>query len=740
MKIVIVGGVAGGASAAAKARRVNEHAQIVIFEKGPYVSFANCGLPYYVGGEISERAALLQQTPEGFRRRFAVEAKVLHEVVSIDRAAKSVRVKNLKTGDVFHEKYDKLILSPGAGAIVPPLEGVSSKNIFTIKTVPDSDAIRDFIGARRPRRAVVVGGGFIGLEAAEAFKRLGLEVTVVEMLPQVLPPFDPEIAAFVARHLEEQGVQLILGDGIQAFHGDGETAREVELSSGRRLPMDFAILSIGVRPELKLAREAGLEIGSAGGIAVDAHQRTSDPDIYAAGDAVEIPNLVTGRKGRIPLAGAAGKQGRVAGANAAGEALTFPGALGTAIVETMGITAAKTGLSEREAAQAGYKFFVSQTHSLDHAGYYPGSSLLHMKLLAEQGTGRLLGAQVVGERGVDKRIDVLATAVSAGLKVTDLENLDLAYAPQFSAARDPVIMAGLAASDSFRGDVRTVTCEAVQKRMSQGERLQLVDVRTQEEYKAGHLEGARLIPVDELRARLAELDPALETVVYCRVGLRGYIAARILMQSGFKSVSNITGGVMICPAPAAARPEGSSNGRVSVETLREALAQKTALALDVREPDEYAHRHIAGTRNVPLSRLPAGLPELSPGHEFYVFCQSGPRAFQAAQIMRSRGLKDVHIVEGGLNAWAAAGYPVEKSGGPIPIMRQVQIVAGSLAFLGGLVPSLRWIAIIVGAGLVFAGVSGTCGMAAVLARMPWNKAPQSGAKPDRCDPCSPRLK
>lgn len=721
LKIVIVGGVAGGASAAAKARRVNEQADIVLFERGPYVSFANCGLPYYVSDEIADRQSLLLQTPESFWKRFRVSVRVRHEVLRIDRAGKRVEVKNLQTGEIFWDAYDRLILAPGAGAIVPPLPGIRAQNIFTVKTVPESDAIKTFITDHRPARAVVVGAGFIGLESAEALHRRGLDVTVVEMLPQVLPPFDPEMAVLVGKHLEEQGIHLVLSDGIQAFHGEPFT-QEVQLQSGRRIPADLIILSIGVRPELKLAQEAGLEIGKAGGIAVNDYQQTSDPDIYAAGDAVEVLNLVTRQKSRIPLAGPANKQGRVAGANAAGGKLTFPGALGTAIVESMGITAAKTGLSEREAKQAGLVAVVSVTHSLDHAGYFPGGEMLHIKLLSEAGTGRLLGAQVIGERGVDKRIDVFATALAAGLRVTDLENLDLAYAPQFSSAKDPVIIAGFVAANIARQEMLSITCEELHARLARKEDIQLVDVRTAKEYAAGRLEGAKLLPIDELRDRLQELDPRKETVVYCGVGFRGYLAVRILQQNGFEHVRNLTGGILICPQESVPVQPSSQGEAVSIRVLQEKIGQASVVAIDVRESDEYAYEHIAGTRNVSLSQLAPLLSSLPKDKDVYVFCQTGLRTKEALGILRSNGFIRVHGVEGGINAWKAAGLPVERARGPIPIMRQVQIVAGSLALLGGLVPGLRGVAVIVGAGLVFAGLSGTCGMALVLSRMPWNKS------------------
>lgn len=544
--IVIIGGVAGGAGAAAKARRTDEHAEITLFERGPYVSFANCGLPYYVGEDIKERDSLLLQTPESFWKRFRVKVHVLHEVLRIDRTGRKVEVKDLSTGRTFFQSYDKLVLAPGAGAIVPALPGLPAPNVFTVKTVPDSDQIREWIDREKPKQAVVVGAGFIGLEAAEALKRRGLEVTVVEMLPQVLPPLDPDMAVFVARHLEEQGLHLILADGLNAFHGS-PAVNAVELQSGRRISADLVILSIGVRPELKLAQESGLTIGRAGGIAVNEYQQTSDSNIYAAGDAVEVVHLVTGQRTRIPLAGPANKQGRVAGANAAGARMTFPGAVGTAIVESMGITSAKTGLSEREAEKEKIPYYVSWTHSLDHAGYYPGGAMMHIKLVIEKESGRLLGGQIVGERGVDKRIDVLATVLYARLKVTDIENLDLAYAPQFSSAKDPVIMAGFAAANVSRAEVGTITCEALQARRQKGEDLQVVDVRMPSEHRAGHLSGSILIPIDELRDRLSELDSEKETVVYCRVGFRGYLAARILQQNGFGKVLNLTGGILVCP-------------------------------------------------------------------------------------------------------------------------------------------------------------------------------------------------
>lgn len=728
-RILIVGGVAGGASAAAKARRVDETAEIDVFERGPYVSFANCGLPYYIGGTVAERGSLLLQTPDSFWKRFRVRVQVRHEVLSVDAAAKTIRVRRLDSLDVIERAYDKLILAPGAGAIVPALPGIDAENIFTVKTVPDSDAIKRYIDRNDLRRAAVIGAGFIGLESVEALKGLGLEVSLVEMLPQVLPPFDADMARFVSDHLVGQGVDVILNDGIKAFHGDPR-ATAIELASGRTIPTDMVILSIGVRPELQLAKDAGLTIGPSGGIAVDEHQRTSNPDIFAAGDAVEVTQWVTRKKARIALAGPANKQGRVAGANAAGEPLTFAGALGTAIVETLGITAAKTGLSEKEARAAGLDYYASYTHSTDHAGYFPGSSLMHLKLIVENGTGRLLGAEIVGERGVDKRIDVLATAMMVGLRVQDLEQLDLAYAPQFSSAKDPVVMAGFVAANVGRHDVEAITGERLRERLAREDDLQVVDVRTAAEHAAGALPRSRLIPIDELRERIGELDPRRETVVYCRVGLRGYLAARILMQHGFARVLNVTGGLLSCAAaPAAASAAGG--GTASPRDFRAIVDDAPARVIDVREPDEFAHERIRGTKNIPLGLLPQGAAMFPKENDLYLLCQSGVRSAEAAARLRAAGYAKLHELAGGLNAWKSAGYPVERSG-PIPIMRQVQIVAGVLALMGGVIPGWRWLAAFVGAGLIFAGASGICTMANLLSRMPWNTArSSSGGGEDR---------
>lgn len=554
-RIVIIGGVAGGASAAARARRVDENAEILMVERGRYISFANCGLPYYVGGEIGDRSALLLQTPESFKARFNVDAAVEHEAVAIDRANRTVRVRNLRTGEERDEPYTALILAPGALPIKPPLPGIDLPNVYTVRTVPDSDAIRAFVEKNEARRAVVVGAGFIGLEMVENLVRRGLEVTLVEKAAQVLPLLDPEMAAFVSLALEQMGVEVVLGDGIAAFLEQDGRAGAVRLESGRQVPGDLFVLGLGVRPDTKLAREAGLEIGPSGGIKVDAYMRTSDPRIYAAGDAVEVVNLVTGQPGLIPLAGPANKAGRVAGANAAGDCLTFPGALGTAIVRVGETVAASTGLSEKAARKAGLAVRASYTMSAHHADYYPGAEQMVIKLVWEAGTGRLVGAQAVGGSGVDKRMDVFAAAIAGRMTVEDLTNLDLAYAPPFGSAKDPTVVAGMHAQNIWREQVQVMTPRELTEALESGQSLQVLDVREPYEHAVDALPGAVNIPLDQLRSRIGELDAARETVVYDGNGQKAYWAARILAQRGFR-VRSLTGGLVVWSAYQASRQMG----------------------------------------------------------------------------------------------------------------------------------------------------------------------------------------
>lgn len=545
-KIVVVGGVAGGASAAAKARRQDEFAQIIIFEKGPYISFANCGLPYYISGEITRRENLLLQTPESFKTRYNIDVKPNHEVLKLMRGEKRIVVKDLGSGREFEESYDKLILAPGALPIIPPLPGIKARNIFPLRSIPDMDNIQQYLNSNALTQAVVVGGGYIGLEMAEALLARGLMVMVVERAAQLLPPMDKEMTQPILSHLREKGVEVILKDGVKEFLLDKDgMAQEVVLDSGRTVPLQMAILSIGIRPDVQLAREASLKIGATGAIEVNERMETSDPDIYAVGDCVESIHLVTDKKVWIALGGPANKQGRIAGANAAGGHKTMKGVLGTAIVKVCDLVAARTGLNERETHQAGLDYYCSYTHADDHASYYPGAKRLTIKLIVEKKTGRLLGGQVVGGGGVDKRIDILATALHAQLTVEDLENLDLAYAPQFGSARDPVIVAGFVARNILQDEVAAITSQEVFRDKEAGREIQVLDVRTPKEYAAAAIPGSILVPIDELRSRLEDLvnQKKQEMVVHCGTGLRSYLACRILQAHGFTKIKNLSGGI-----------------------------------------------------------------------------------------------------------------------------------------------------------------------------------------------------
>jgi NADPH-dependent 2,4-dienoyl-CoA reductase/sulfur reductase-like enzyme/rhodanese-related sulfurtransferase len=532
LTIVIVGGVAGGASAAARARRVDESAEIHLFERGPYISFANCGLPYHVGGEIEDRSKLLIMTPEKMWVRSRVRVHVNQEVLSIDRASKTIQVRR-EDGSEESFPYDKLILSQGAKPIVPSIPGVDLPNVLTLRDVPDMDRILSFLDTRQPKTAAVIGGGFIGLEMAEAFHRRGIPVTVIEKLPHILPLFDHGMAVHLENSVRHDNFAILTDTEAKSFSADG-----VELADGAFIPAELILLSVGVRAEVELAKHAGLEIGVTGGVKVNARMESSDPDIYAVGDAAETTHMLTGARTRIPLAGPANRQGRIAGANAAGGHFLYPGALGTSIVRVLHMAAGFTGLNSSQAAKAGFSFFTSVTTDPNHAGYYPGSRPMMIKIIAEDGTGRLLGAQIVGEDGVDKRTDVLATAIAGKMTVFDLESLDLAYAPPFGSANDPVNTAGFVADHIARGDVATISPEDWKPN---GEFL--LDVReTNEVAESGLLNNAVNIPLGELRDRFGELPRDRKILVYCQKGQRGYLAACALQGSGFKDVMNLRGG------------------------------------------------------------------------------------------------------------------------------------------------------------------------------------------------------
>lgn len=544
MKIVIVGGVAGGASAATRLRRLDENAQIVLFERGEHISYANCGLPYYIGGTIKEREALLVQTPRAMKDKFNIDVRVQSEVTAIDRKNKTVSVTDLRTGKRYDESYDKLILSPGAAPVRPPIPGIEQKGIFSLRTVPDTDAIKEAVDKGKPSEALVVGGGFIGLEMAENLHSRGIKVTIVEAADQVMAPIDYEMACIVHRHILSKGLKLYLKDGVKAFHKEGKRVK-VELQSGKLLAADMVILAIGVRPDVSLAKDAGLEIGERRGIKVNSYLQTSDPDIYAVGDAIEVKDFVNGSDTVIPLAGPANKQGRIAANNIYGAGEQYHGTQGTSVVKVFDLTVAATGNSEKTLKRMGMDYRKSYTESDSHAGYYPGASPLNIKLLFAP-DGKVLGAQAVGYEGVDKRIDVLASAIRFGRTVYDLEELELAYAPPYSSAKDPVNMAGYVAANCLKGDMEIIHWDQVDQ--LDRDKVFILDVRPPEETSTGSIEGAVNIPLNDLRARIDEVPRDKEIVVYCKVGLRAYIAYRMLVQKGFRNVKNLSGGYQLYQA------------------------------------------------------------------------------------------------------------------------------------------------------------------------------------------------
>jgi len=538
MKVVIVGGVAGGATAAARIRRLDEQAEIVVFERSGYISYANCGLPYYIGGVIEDAEELTLQTPESFFRRFRIHMKVRHEVTAVHPEKKTVSVKNLETGAVFEESYDKLLLSPGAKPVWPDLPGMDSDKLFTLRTVEDTLRIKEFVDRNKPKSAVMVGGGFIGLEVAENLRELGLEVTIVQRPKQLMNPFDADIAAFIHAEVRKHGVQLALGHSVAGFE-EKNGGIQVLLKDNPPLQADLVVLAIGVTPESGLAKDAGLALGMKGSILVNDRMETSVPDIYAVGDAVQVKHYVTGEDALIALAGPANKQGRIAADNICGGDSRYLGSQGSSVIKIFDMTAATTGINETNARKSGLDVDTVILSPMSHAGYYPGGKLMTMKVVFEKGTYRLLGAQIVGYEGVDKRIDVLATAIHAGLKATQLKDLDLAYAPPYSSAKDPVNMAGFIIDNISRGLKQWHLSDAAD--LPRDGSVTLLDTRTEGEYRRGHIEGFRNIPVDELRARIGEIEAGKPVYVICQSGLRSYIATRILEGYGFEAY-NFAGG------------------------------------------------------------------------------------------------------------------------------------------------------------------------------------------------------
>ena len=538
MKIVIVGGVAGGATAAARIRRLDEKAEILVFERTGYISYANCGLPYYIGDVIQKKADLTLQTPESFWKHFRITMKVQHEVLAIHPEKKRVSVRNLATGETFEEGYDKLVLSPGAKAVVPQLPGVNSKKIFTLRTVEDTFAIKDFVTEHKPRSAVMVGGGFIGVELAENLRQLGLEVTIVQRPTQLLSPFDADMAAFIHNQMRKNGIKLALGATVTGFQENAEGI-SVLLKDGNTVHGDLVVLAIGVTPETSLAKEAGLALGLKDSILVNDRMETSIKDIYAVGDAVQVKHAVTGDDSLIALAGPANKQGRIVADNICGGDSRYLGSQGSSVIKLFDMTAATTGINEKQAQKAGLSVDKVILSPMSHAGYYPGGKVMTMKVVFETESYRLLGAQIVGYDGVDKRIDVLSTAIHASMKATDLKELDLAYAPPYSSAKDPVNMAGFMVDNISKGLKQWHLSDLEQ--LLQHKDVTLLDTRTPKEFSQGHIEGFTNIPVDELRERIGEIPVGKPVYLICQSGLRSYIATRILEGLGFEAY-NFAGG------------------------------------------------------------------------------------------------------------------------------------------------------------------------------------------------------
>lgn len=538
-KILIVGGVAGGATAAARIRRLDETAEVIIFERSGFVSYANCGLPYYIGGVIRDKEELTLQTPEMFRERFQIDVRVHHEVTAIHPERKTVTVKNLETGETFEESYDKLLLSPGARPVQPNLPGAGLENLFTLRTVEDTLRIRDYVVKNKPKSAVLAGGGYIGLEVAENLRELGMDVTIVQRPNQLLNPLDYEMACFVHAKMREKGIRLMLGHSVEGFEKAGDQVN-VLIKGEQPIKTDMVLLAIGVAPDTHLAKEAGLILGIKNSIVVNDRMETSAPDIYAVGDAVEVRHFVTGSKALISLAGPANKQGRIAADNICGGNSVYQGSQGSSVIKIFDMTVATTGINERTAKDAGIdcdKVYLSPSN---HASYYPGGTMMTMKVLFEKNTYKLLGAQIVGYEGADKRIDVIATAMHAGMTALQLKDLDLAYAPPYSSAKDPVNMAGFMIENIAEGRLKQFFWDEVGALPDDGS-VFLLDARTREEYTAGHINGFVNIPLDELRDRLSELPQNVPLYVLCQSGLRSYLACRILSQNGW-DCHNFSGG------------------------------------------------------------------------------------------------------------------------------------------------------------------------------------------------------
>lgn len=606
-KIVIVGGVAGGASCAARLRRLDEKAEIVMFEKGEYISYANCGLPYYIGETIKDRENLIIQTPQKFKERFNVIVRTECEVTAIDTKNKTVTVSN--KGTTFTESYDSLVLSPGTAPIKPPLKGIASPIVFTLRTIPDTDKIKAYVDSKRAQRAVVVGGGFIGLEMAESLRHRGMDVTLVELMDQVFMPADKEMATILHQHMTMSGVRLILSDGVDGIEDMGADKAELILKSGERIPTELIILAIGVKPDTVFVKNSGIECSDRGTIIVDNTMKTSAPDVFAVGDACEVVDFISGKKVHVPLAGPANRQGRIAADVICGIDSTYKNTQGTAICKVFDLTAAVTGLNEKNARKWAIPFVKSYTHGSSHAGYYPGAFPISIKILFDPATGRLLGAQVIGKDGVDKRIDVFATAIRYNLTVFDLSELELAYAPPYGSAKDPVNMAGFVAENILRGKMCAFYAEDISS-VNPATQI-LLDVRTKLEHEQGAIDNSLNIPIDALRSRLQELDKSKEIMVYCQVGLRGYLAARILLQNGFKA-RNLSGGYKTFSTA-----QTVSYDSTYVKSVREAACSSVSVDTQIVTPSKVVDA--CGMQCPgPIMKLKTGVDSLADGESLEI--------------------------------------------------------------------------------------------------------------------------
>ena len=670
MKTLIIGGVAGGASAAARLRRLDEAAEIILFERGEYISFANCGLPYYIGGEITDRDALTLQTPESFRARFNVDVRVLNEVLSIDKSSKTVTVKNHATGETYSEGYDRLILSMGAYPVLPNIEGAGSDKVFTLRNIPDTYKIRDYIDNKKPRTAAVVGGGYIGVEMAENLHRAGLSVTIVEMADQVIAPLDYDMASDVHRHIESKGVRLMLGNAVRSIRDDGGRLH-VALNSGE-IEADMLIMAVGVLPETGIAKNAGIEVNRRGSILTDSHMRTSDPYIYAVGDAVEVVDFVTGQKSFIPLAGPANKQGRIAADNICGIESEYTGTQGSSILKVFDMTVAATGVNEKTAKKLGLDYDKSFTYSASHASYYPGAVNMSVKVIFEKGSGKILGAQIVGYDGADKRCDVIAAAIRFGATARDLTRLELSYAPPYSSAKDPVNMAGFVIENLLDGRVKNFHWHDVRSLPRDGS-VTLLDTRTRMEYENGHIDGFVNIPLDSLRGRLSELDKNKPIYVTCQVGLRGYIACRILSQNGFDCY-NLSGGYRLYHLIFGVHASQRKNEEINPETQlpekkgdeRKPAIRVDACGLQCPGPIVRLSNELKAARAGDVLEITTTDPAFASDAES--FCRrTGNRLISLSE---SKGISTAVIQKG--------GAPVEDSGGKRPDGKNMIVFSGDL--------------------------------------------------------------